>query len=142
MSKASISQALRQQVAKQSLYRCVYCQTQEIVAGTHFTVDHIIPESLGGQTKLENLCLACWDCNLIKGKRVAAYDLKENKMVALFHPNKQLWDEHFTWQEKGVLIQSNSATGRVTINTLKLNRPLLIQARKRWIKVGWHPPKN
>ena len=47
MSKTSIPQILRQQVAKQSLYRCVYCQTQEIVVGAQFTVDHIIPESLG-----------------------------------------------------------------------------------------------
>ena len=84
----------------------------------------------GGQTQLENLCLACWNCNLIKGQRIAAHDSKEGKMVALFHPNKQLWDEHFVWQEKGVFIQSITSTGRVTINTLKLNRSLLVQARK------------
>ncbi len=142
MSKISIPQVLRQQVAKRSLYRCVYCQTQEIVAGAKFTVDHIIPESLGGQTKLENLCLACWDCNLIKGQRIAAHDPKEDKMIALFHPNKQLWDEHFVWQEKGVFIQGITSTGHVTVSTLKLNRSLLVKARKRWIKVGWHPPKD
>lgn len=66
MSQTAIAAALRKSVAARAHYCCSYCLTQEEVVGMQFTVDHIIAESLGGQTVAENLCLACWDCNLIK----------------------------------------------------------------------------
>lgn len=72
MSKSHISAKLRQQVAEQSRYMCCYCQSQQRLIGINLTVEHIIPESLGGSTTIDNLCLACWDCNLIKGSRIAA----------------------------------------------------------------------
>lgn len=36
-----------------------------------FTVDHIIPIALGGQTTQENLQPAHWRCNRVKGEKVA-----------------------------------------------------------------------
>ncbi len=109
--------------------------------GMRFTVDHIIAESLGGQTDIDNLCLACWDCNLIKNKRIAAPDPDTGEIVLLFHPNHQRWDENFMWIEEGSRITGKTTTGRATIEALRLNRPLLVQARKRWIEAGWHPPQ-
>ncbi|MEK7326861.1 MAG: HNH endonuclease signature motif containing protein [Chloroflexota bacterium] len=61
MSQTSIPPALRREVAAKSLYQCSYCLTPERVVGALFTVDHIVPELLGGATTLDNLCLACWD---------------------------------------------------------------------------------
>jgi len=142
MSQAPISPELRERIAVRARHCCCYCLTQEEIVGMRFTVDHIIAESLGGQTVVENLCLACWDCNLIKNKRIAALDSDTGSMVALFHPNQQRWQEHFAWLEKGVSIVGLSPTGRVTIEALRLNRPILIQARKRWIQAGWHPPQS
>jgi len=142
MSKTTVSLELRQFVAENSRYRCCYCLTQEEIVGTYFTVDHIIPEALGGQTTLENLCLACWDCNLIKQKRISGIDAMTNEMIALFHPNRQHWHAHFAWQQEGCLIIGLTPTGRATIETLRLNRPVLVQARKRWIQAGWHPPQD
>lgn len=105
-----------------------------------FTVDHIIAESLGGQTVIENLCLACWDCNLIKSNRIAALDPDTGTMVTLFHPSQQKWLDHFAWVEQGAILIGTTASGRATIEALRLNRLLLVQARKRWIEAGWHPP--
>ncbi|EDN67527.1 HNH endonuclease [Beggiatoa sp. PS] len=62
--------------------------------------------------------------------------------VRLFHPNKQKWTEHFCWSSDGTYITSTTPTGRATIIALKLNRPVLLQARKFWIEVGWHPPQE
>ncbi len=105
-----------------------------------FTVDHIIPEILGGSTSEENLCLACWDCNLIKQRRIAAEDPLDAALVPLFHPVKQRWHDHFAWDESDTLIFGLTASGRATVQALRLNRPALVRARERWVGVGWHPP--
>jgi hypothetical protein len=140
MSQTYIAPALRSLVAKKSGYRCSYCLTVEEIVGALFTVDHIIPESLGGTTTPDNLCLACWSCNLIKSDKIVALDPETGEIVRLFHPNTQTWQEHFTWQANGLLIVGLTPTGRATVNALKLNRPPLINARRLWLKVGWHPP--
>jgi len=140
MSKATISQTLRQTVLSNSQGRCSYCQTQLEIVGLQFTIDHIIPESSGGETVVENLCSACWDCNLIKQKRIAGLDPVSGNLVPLFHPNLQKWNEHFMWQEYGAIVAGITETGRATVVLLRLNRPILVQARKRWIEAGWHPP--
>ena len=142
MSSPGISKTIRRKVAEQSRYRCSYCQSQEEYVGMQFTIDHIIPESLGGLTILENLCLACWDCNLIKHNRIAAIDPQTAQLVPLFHPNLQKWHEHFAWQKDGLLVMGKTAIGRATVQALKLNRPILITARHRWIEAGWHPPQE
>lgn len=63
---SAIPTTWQQQVAERSQYRCSYCQSQQRLMGVSLTIDHIIPQSLGGATELDNLCLACWDCNLVK----------------------------------------------------------------------------
>lgn len=109
MSKAYIPLALRKQVREHFSYRCAYCLSPEWIIGTAFTVDHIIPEALGGETT--------------------------------FHPYLQVWFEHFSWQDKGLQIVGLTPTGRATVEALKLNRVLLVDARRWWIEAGWHPPE-
>ncbi len=142
MSPTSFSPSQRQAVAERSRYQCSYCQTQEEIVGMQFTIDHIIPESLGGTHELDNLCLACWDCNLIKQSRIAAMDPESGETVPLFHPIQQEWHEHFRWVDGGKHIEGQTAIGRATVNLLRLNRPLLVRSRERWIKAGWHPPTD
>lgn len=98
MSLASPSPALRRVISQRDHYRCVYCQSQAEIAGMQFTIDHIIPESLGGTNEESNLCLACWDCNLIKQNRIAAVDPQTSESVPLFHPLLEEWRAHFSWQ--------------------------------------------
>ncbi len=140
MSRTRIPPALRQLVAERSRHRCSYCLTPEDIVGAQFTVDHIIPESLGGATMPDNLCLACWGCNLIKHDRIAALDPETGETARLFHPQKQDWHTHFVWEADGLLIAGLTPTGRATVNALKLNRAPLVNARRLWIEAGWHPP--
>lgn len=142
MSPTTISSQFRQAVAEKSKHRCCYCLTQEDVSGLKFTMDHIIPESLGGETELDNLCLACWDCNLYKQNHISATDPETDIRVPLFHPNHQKWEEHFQWEVGGLIILGLTATGRATVDLLRLNRAILLRARERWIKAGWHPPSD
>ncbi|MFZ1238764.1 MAG: HNH endonuclease signature motif containing protein [Anaerolineae bacterium] len=142
MSHAYIAPVLRQAVVERAGHRCSYCQTAENVTGSLFTVDHIIPESLGGRTTLDNLCLACWSCNLIKHDRIVATDPETGATVRLFNPNTQEWHEHFAWQMGGLLIVGLTPTGRTTVNAIRINRPELVNARRLWIQIGSHPPQD
>ncbi|MCB9079785.1 MAG: HNH endonuclease [Anaerolineaceae bacterium] len=141
MSKTYIPLALRQQVRNHFLHRCAYCLSPEWIIGTAFTIDHIIPEALGGETTARNLCLACSACNLIKGTQITAIDPQTHQLVPIFHPYLQNWFEHFSWQDPGLHIAGLTPTGRATVEALKLNRVLLVDARRWWIEVGWHPPE-
>ena len=142
MSRTFISPALRQTVSERAEHRCSYCQTAENITGSLFTVDHIIPESLGGRTTLDNLCLACWSCNLIKQDRIVAADPETGATVRVFNPNTQEWGEHFAWQMAGLLVVGLTSTGRATVNAIRLNRPELVNARRLWIEAGGHPPQR
>ena len=46
---------------------CVYCAQK--VSFSSFTIDHVIPRSLGGKTSWENVVTACMGCNNRKGNR-------------------------------------------------------------------------
>lgn len=64
--RAKMSARLRYLVLKRDGFKCQICgRTQE--DGVKLHVDHIIPVSKGGETKMENLRTLCEDCNLGKG---------------------------------------------------------------------------
>jgi hypothetical protein len=140
MSTSYIPVALRHRVAEHFQQLCCYCKTSILIVGAEFTIDHIIPVSLGGETRFENLCLACWECNLHKQNQLVVTDPDTGVKVRLFHPHRQQWTDHFAWIENGLLLIGMTASGRATINTLKLNRFRLVNARRLWIAAGWHPP--
>lgn len=142
MSRVYIPKALREQVAAQAKYRCGYCLTQENVVGTLMEFEHLIPLALGGETVLENLWLACSQCNDTKNDRITALDPLTGETVNLYNPRQQRWIEHFQWTAEGDFIVGITSVGRATISALNLNRLPLIKARLRWVEVGWHPPKE
>lgn len=119
---------------------CAYCHTAEYLTVTTFEFEHIIPLSAGGETSFENLCLSCPTCNRYKASRQTAIDADTQQNVSLFHPQKQLWSEHFTWSEDATEIIPLTSIGRATISALKMNRSQLIRVRKMWVKLGEHPP--
>lgn len=45
--------------------RCVYCAAA--VEPHAFAADHTVPWRLGGRTSIENLVVACFPCNAVKG---------------------------------------------------------------------------
>lgn len=50
---------------------------------------------------LENLCLCCIRCNQKKRPNIASVDPETRLVVALFHPRRQSWIEHFSQEETG-----------------------------------------
>lgn len=135
-----ISRRLRALISERAAYRCGYCQTSERVLGAPLELDHIIPQSLGGQTKEENLWLACAPCNRYKGAKVLAVDPVSGERVLLFNPVQQQWKYHFRWSADSTHIVGITPTGRATVIALRLNRVTLVHARSLWHEAGWHPP--
>jgi 5-methylcytosine-specific restriction endonuclease McrA len=142
MPSRRVPRALRDRVAAQARHRCGYCLTTEAVAGSSMEIDHIIPWAEGGPTVEENLWLVCTGCNKRKGNRIAALDPETGRLVSLFDPRRNVWQEHFVWSTDGTLVAGLTPVGRVTVEALRLNRPELVRARRRWVTVGWHPPAD
>lgn len=60
--------ALRAFVFKRDGGKCLCCGSRK-----RLTLDHIIPEALGGPTLAWNLQLLCYDCNQRKDNTIRAY---------------------------------------------------------------------
>lgn len=115
-----MTEAVRHLVRQRAKHRCEYCQLHQDdspLAALH--IEHIRPIKHGGTDALENLCLACIDCNLHKGTNLTGIDPDTDEITPLFHPRKDNWDEHFGWN--GTRIAGRSAVGRATIRVLDLN---------------------
>lgn len=138
---AYISRALREKVSQRAKGYCEYCHTPEDIV-MDMEVDHIKPESDGGNSDLNNLCLACVSCNSYKHDYQTGLDPQTNEEIPLFNPQIDLWQEHFQWDECFEEMIGLSSKGRATISRLKMNREKVIAARKKWVKAGWQPPQT
>ena len=115
-----MTSATRAAVRERAAHRCEYCQLHQKdspLAVLH--VEHIIPRQHGGTDDLENLALACIDCNLHKGPNLTGIDPETNRVTTLFHPRRDLWEEHFAW--RGLYLVGRTAVGRVTVRVLQMN---------------------
>lgn len=76
---------------------------------------------------MTNLAWACPGCNLRKSDRVRALDPETAIVVDLFHPRRNVWEEHSRWE--GHRLFGRTSVGRATINILGLNdtRRILIR---------------
>lgn len=79
----------------------------------------MIPRKHGGTDDLENLSLACIDCNLHKGSNLTGIDPETGEITALFHPRQNHWNEHFEWQ--GIRIIGKTSKGRTTVRVFEMN---------------------
>lgn len=143
-----ISNSVRQIVRGRADYRCEYCHSPERLSANRFTIDHVIPKSLGGLDGLDNLALACRRCNERRYNFVAGVDPETQEIAPIFNPRQQKWNEHFSWVENGILIQGVTPIGRATSVRLDLNdsrypeNDSIRETRRFWIQIGLHPPSS
>lgn len=119
---------LRSAVRERAAQCCEYCHRSQadspLIA---FHVEHIIPRKHDGSDRLDNLALACPDCNLHKGCDLTGIDTETGTVTRLFDPRTQRWDEHFVWQ--GLRIVGQTAVGRTTVRVPDLNSPARLRVR-------------
>jgi 5-methylcytosine-specific restriction endonuclease McrA len=128
---------IRRQVYDRAGGICEYCRTNEANTGLGMQIDHIDPD---GGDELNNLCLACANCNGSKHKVTSALDPVSQHIAPLFNPRIQQWADHFEWIEGGTQMRGLTPTGRATVMRLQVNRPKMVSARMRWVQNGYHPP--
>jgi 5-methylcytosine-specific restriction endonuclease McrA len=115
-----MTRTLMEEVRRRAGHRCEYCQLhQEDSPLASLHIEHIIPRKHGGTDEPGNLALACVDCNLHKGSNLSGIDPDTGAVTELFHPRRQRWEDHFSWQ--GVRIAGRTATGRATVAVLAMN---------------------
>lgn len=142
MSRKYVSRKLRRSIHSAAKLRCGYCCAHLHNVGQIFHLEHIIPEAAGGLTIKENLWLSCPLCNSFKNKKTFGVDPETKEEVPLFNPRTQRWLDHFKWSEDGTRVIGLTPIGRGTVIALRLNYPLAVIVRKRWVLSGDHPPAD
>jgi hypothetical protein len=134
-----VSAELRRLVEQRAKGCCEYCHSQQRYSAQSFSIEHIIPKQMGGESITENLALACQGCNNHKATKTVVIDPGSGLSVRLFHPRQDSWPEHFSWNADYTLLIGIIPIGRATIEALKLNRLGVINLRRVLYKVGEHP---
>jgi len=129
-----MNEQLRKLVWDRAKRRCEYCQVPQKFDELPFHIDHIISQKQHGPTEESNLALACLACNTYKGPLTAIVLPDTGELIALFHPRRQSWAEHFVWQ--GAVLAAKTSVGRATIDMLKINLPERVAFREELRKAG------
>lgn len=67
--RTPIKAKLRHEIIDLDKGQCVYCGIRDDRINKNLTLDHVVPESKGGENTVENLVLCCHYCNSKKGNR-------------------------------------------------------------------------
>ena len=137
MSDTRIPNAMRDAVQVRSGRACEYCLISEDDALFTHEIDHIIAEVHQGQTILDNLAYACFDCNRHKGPNISSIDTQTKQLTRLFNPRTDIWTEHFSLHEARIV--GVSAIGRVTVRLLQMNEIGRSRFRAYLIEHGDYP---
>jgi hypothetical protein len=100
--------------------------------------DHVIATQHGGQTALEYLAYACFQCNRFKGPNIASLDPTTGVLTALYNPRIAPWAAHFRLSE--ALIEPLTDIGRATVFLLRLNDPERVTIRANLLRQGRYAP--
>jgi len=100
--------------------RCEYCRPpQKLASFVTFHIEHIQATQHVEDDSLENLALACPDCNRYKGPNLTTLDPVTRQLVLLFHPREDRWRDHFHYS--GGLLVGDTTVGEATIRLLQIN---------------------
>ncbi len=141
MNKKFVAAENRREVINRARGFCEYCCSNSKFSDSPFDIDHILPGSEGGESEPNNLALACHGCNLFKSNKTELFDSATDKIVRLYNPRADVWNEHFNWTSDFTEMVGLTSTRRATIEALNLNREGLVNQRKMLHKYGKHPPE-
>ena len=130
-----MSAALRKLVRHRAGSRCEYCRLPELAPHLQpFHLEHIRPRCHGGTTSLRNLAWACSRCNAFKGPNLSGVDPDSDRVLRLFNPRIDHWQEHFVMD--GARIPPLTARGRTTAWLLEFNDQERLFIRQGFLDLG------
>ncbi|MGH8291290.1 MAG: HNH endonuclease [Steroidobacteraceae bacterium] len=94
---------LRQSVRTRAIYQCEYCRLPQEFSELRFHIEHVVPRQHGGGDGLDNLALACPDCNLRKGPNLTGIDPETGEVTRLFDPRRDAWFGHFRYEGQNII---------------------------------------
>ena len=140
----AVSALSRRIVRERAQLRCEYCHADERWQFIRFTIDHIRPQSAGGSDDVDNLALACRNCNERRGNRSEGHDAETGMAAPIFNPRQERWTAHFAWDATRIRIVGRTSTGRATVDLLDLNDDrhdgAVLRIRQRDAADGYQPP--
>lgn len=125
---------MRLEIQRRAGGRCEYCRKPDGVSEYPHHADHIVAVKHNGQTELENLAWACFQCNINKGSDLTTFDPDTKVLVRLFNPRTQQWEEHFEFRD--ALVVGKTSLGRATIQLLQMNHIDQLETRSHLMQAG------
>ena len=118
----------RQLVRRRAKGQCEYCHLPQAAAPfLTFHIEHVQAQQHVEDDSLENLALACPDCNRHNGPNLTTIDPQTRLIVRLFHPRQDEWDSHFEY--RAALIVGRTSVGEATIRLLQMNSVERVEMR-------------
>lgn len=131
-----IDAATRELVRRRAEERCEYCWLPQRADESRFHIEHIMAQQHAPPDvdHPDNLALACHRCNLHKGTNLSSVDPETGEVIALFHPRRDDWRQHFSLA--GARIIGLTSTGRARALLLQFNARRRLEFRQRLIAGG------
>ena len=133
----AVSARLRRLVIQRAHGICEYCLIHQDDACFSFHIDHIVSRKQRGPTTSDNLALSCLRCNVTKGTDPGTFIGRPPRLVRLYHPRQDQWNQHFRLAAARIVPLSD--VGEATVRLLDLNAVDRILLRKALIKAARYP---
>ena len=130
-----VSDEVRDFVARRAGDLCEYCRLPQSASILPHQIDHIIGKQHRGSDDTANLCLCCLRCNLKKGPNIASIDPETGHIVALYHPRRHSWEDHFAVEVEGI-VRGFTPEGRATVLLLGMNDEDRVRLRCQLLRRG------
>ncbi|OCA73961.1 HNH endonuclease family protein [Chryseobacterium arthrosphaerae] len=120
---------IRPDLIKEFNNKCGYCEGDLNITSLP-QIDNFYPKNKYSQEafKWNNLILCCQVCNIVKMDK---FPLDENNMPLLINPSIEEPQEHLTLDINSGLLEGKTEKGKITISTFALNRPELVELRRK-----------
>ena len=86
----SVTQSQKIYVRERANACCEYCRLPANIGTVPFHVDHFIPLKHDGSDDNENLCLACFNCNMYQSHDLTGFDPHTGNITPLFNPRQHI----------------------------------------------------
>lgn len=114
-----MDEAIKQRVRERAGLRCEYCHLPQEFSALRFHVEHVVAHQHGGADSIDNLALACPDCNFHKGTNLTGIDPDSGRVTRLFDPRSEVWNDHFARDAARII--GKTPVGRTTAWLLEMN---------------------